>query len=611
MNQASKTPFLDQFTENLSQKISQKPKDYQVYGREEEIQAVIISLCRRTKNNPILIGEPGVGKTAILEGLALEILQDRVPETLKGLTVRSLELSSLMNESEGSFITKLKNIIDELKKTPGQNLLFIDEFHTVVGAGSQNGESLDAGNVLKPSLSRGEIQLIGATTLDEFHEYIEQDRALERRTKPILIKEPTIAQAIEIVGQAKEIYEDYHNVSISHEAVCQAVKLSTRYIPDRFLPDKAFDLIDEAATIVSSKGKELVTEREIAEVLKKQTGIPVTTVLKGNKERLNSLEEKLHQRVKGQDEAIKAVVEVIKISQAGMQDENKPIGSLLFLGTTGVGKTELSKALAEGLFDDEEALIRFDMSEYSQKGDVTKLIGDRNRRSKGLLTEGVKRKPYSVILLDEIEKAHPDIYDLLLQVIDDGRLTDATGRLVSFKNTVVIMTTNIGQEKILTKAAMKGSLRHLTEREQIQFEASMEIELKTEFRPEFLNRIEYKVIFNLLEREDLEEIVEKNMKEIEERTNKKGLFLSYDPAVLDYLVDIGTDSKNGARPLERLLKRKIQAPISDIILKLPNIKAHQYVVHIRVEGEKEESNPRKDPRQLQFNVLNQSNYLFN
>ena len=611
MNQASKTPFLDEFTENLSQKISQKPKDYQVYGREEEIQAVIISLCRRTKNNPILIGEPGVGKTAILEGLALEILQDRVPETLKGLTVRSLELSSLMNESEGSFITKLKNIIDELKKTPGQNLLFIDEFHTVVGAGSQNGESLDAGNVLKPSLSRGEIQLIGATTLDEFHEYIEQDRALERRTQPIIIKEPTIAQAIEIVGQAKEIYEDYHNVSISHEAVCQAVKLSTRYIPDRFLPDKAFDLIDEAATIVSSKGQELVTEREIAEVLKKQTGIPVTTVLKGNKERLDSLEEKLHQRVKGQDEAIKAVVEVIKISQAGMQDENKPIGSLLFLGTTGVGKTELSKALAEGLFDDEEALIRFDMSEYSQKGDVTKLIGDRNRRSKGLLTEGVKRKPYSVILLDEIEKAHPDIYDLLLQVIDDGRLTDATGRLVSFKNTIVIMTTNIGQEKILTKAAMKGSLRHLTEREQIQFEASMEIELKTEFRPEFLNRIEYKVIFNLLEREDLEEIVEKNMKEIEERTNKKGLFLSYDPAVLDYLVDIGTDSKNGARPLERLLKRKIQAPISDIILKLPNIKAHQYVVHIRVEGEKEESNPRKDPRQLQFNVLNQSNYLFN
>ena len=611
MNQASKTPFLDEFTENLSQKISQKPKDYQVYGREEEIQAVIISLCRRTKNNPILIGEPGVGKTAILEGLALEILQDRVPETLKGLTVRSLELSSLMNESEGSFITKLKNIIDELKKTPGQNLLFIDEFHTVVGAGSQNGESLDAGNVLKPSLSRGEIQLIGATTLDEFHEYIEQDRALERRTQPILIKEPTIAQAIEIVGQAKEIYEDYHNVSISHEAVCQAVKLSTRYIPDRFLPDKAFDLIDEAATIVSSKGQELVTEREIAEVLKKQTGIPVTTVLKGNKERLDSLEEKLHQRVKGQDEAIKAVVEVIKISQAGMQDENKPIGSLLFLGTTGVGKTELSKALAEGLFDDEEALIRFDMSEYSQKGDVTKLIGDRNRRSKGLLTEGVKRKPYSVILLDEIEKAHPDIYDLLLQVIDDGRLTDATGRLVSFKNTIVIMTTNIGQEKLLTKAAMKGSLRHLTEREQIQFEASMEIELKTEFRPEFLNRIEYKVIFNLLEREDLEEIVEKNMKEIEERTNKKGLFLSYDPAVLDYLVDIGTDSKNGARPLERLLKRKIQAPISDIILKLPNIKAHQYVVHIQVEGEKEESNPRKDPRQLQFNVLNQSNYLFN
>lgn len=611
MNQVTKTPFLDQFTENLSQKISQKPKDYQVYGREEEIQAVIISLCRRTKNNPILIGEPGVGKTAILEGLALEILQDRVPETLKGLTVRSLELSSLMNESEGTFITKLKNIIDELKKTSGHNLLFIDEFHTIVGAGSQNGESLDAGNVLKPSLSRGEIQLVGATTLDEFHDYIEQDRALERRTQPILIQEPTITQAIEIVNQAKEIYENYHNVSIGHEAVCQAVKLSTRYIPDRFLPDKAFDLIDEAATIVSSKGQVLVTEQEIAEVLKKQTGSPVTTILKGDKERLNSLEEKIRQRVKGQDEAIKVIVEVIKIAQAGMQDEKKPIGSLLFLGPTGVGKTELSKALAEGLFDDEEALIRFDMSEYSQKGDVIKLIGDRNRRSKGLLTERVKRKPYSVILLDEIEKAHPDIYDLLLQVIDDGRLTDATGRLVSFKNTIVIMTTNIGQEKLLTKAAMKGSLRHLTEREQLQLEASMEIELKTEFRPEFLNRIEYKVIFNLLEREDLEEIAVKKLKEIEERMSKKGLFLSYEPAVLDYLVDTGTDSKNGARPLERLLKRKIQAPISDIILKPSNTETTKYMVHIRVEGEKDSENPRKDHRQLHFDVLSSSNDIFN
>lgn len=604
-----KTPFLEKYTDNLSAKIAKKEADYEVYGRDEEIQNVITSLRRRTKNNPILVGEAGVGKTAIVEGLALAILRDQVPNDLKGLTVRSLELSSLMNGDDGGFIPKFKNIIQEMIATKGQNILFVDEFHTIVGAGSQNGESLDAGNIIKPALARGELQLIGATTLDEFHDYVETDRALERRVQKVMVEEPTIPEAITIIDQAKVIYEDFHRIKISRAAVETAVRLSVRYITDRFLPDKAFDLIDEAATISSAENKELVTEKEIAQVLKNKTGIPITTILKGDNERLAGFKEKLLKRVKGQDEAIDAVVDAVTIAQAGLQDENKPISSFLFLGPTGVGKTELSKAVAEALFDDEDAMLRFDMSEYKQKEDVAKLIGNRGTRTKGQLTEGVKQKPYCVLLLDEIEKADGEVLDLFLQVLDDGRLTDATGRLVSFKNTIVIMTTNVGAKKIIDKAELKGNFKNLTDRERQQFERSMENVLQREFRPEYLNRIENKLIFNLLESDVIEEIAEKNLSEIALRMKRQNLTLSYDSSLIAYLSDVGTDVRNGARPLERLIKRKVLAPISAKSLGL-NKTTQSYNIHVWVEGEAPDGSHRVDQRQLHFDVTEPLEVLF-
>ena len=604
-----KTPFLEKYTDNLSAKIAKKEADYEVYGRDEEIQNVITSLRRRTKNNPILVGEAGVGKTAIVEGLALAILRNQVPDDLKGLTVRSLELSSLMSDDDGGFIPKFKNIIQEMIATKGQNILFVDEFHTIVGAGSQNGESLDAGNIIKPALARGELQLIGATTLDEFHDYVETDRALERRVQKVMVEEPTIPEAITIIDQAKVIYEDFHRIKISRAAVETAVRLSVRYITDRFLPDKAFDLIDEAATISSAENKELVTEKEIAQVLKNKTGIPITTILKGDNERLAGFKEKLLKRVKGQDEAIDAVVDAVTIAQAGLQDENKPISSFLFLGPTGVGKTELSKAVAEALFDDEDAMLRFDMSEYKQKEDVAKLIGNRGTRTKGQLTEGVKQKPYCVLLLDEIEKADGEVLDLFLQVLDDGRLTDATGRLVSFKNTIVIMTTNVGAKKIIDKAELKGNFKNLTDRERQQFERSMENVLQREFRPEYLNRIENKLIFNLLESDVIEEIAEKNLSEIALRMKRQNLTLSYDSSLIAYLSDVGTDVRNGARPLERLIKRKVLATISAKSLDL-NKTTQSYNIHVWVEGEAPDGSHRVDQRQLHFDVTEPLEVLF-
>lgn len=596
-----KTPYLDKYTDNLSAKVAQKSDEYQVYGRDKEVHDVIISLLRRTKNNPILVGEAGVGKTAIVEGLTLAILRGQVPNSLHGLTVRSLELSSLMSEEDGGFIAKFKKIIEEMVATRGYNLLFVDEFHTIVGAGSQDGQALDAGNVIKPVLARGDIQLIGATTLDEFHDFIETDRALERRMQPVMVEEPTIPQAITIIEQAKIIYEKFHGIQISSEAVKQAVRLSVRYLTDRFLPDKAFDLIDEAATIASAEGKDSITEEDIAQVLKDKTGIPVTTILKGDQERLDGLKEKLMNRVKGQEDAIDAIVDAVTIAQAGLQDENKPISSFMFLGPTGVGKTELSKALAEALFDDENAMIRFDMSEFKEKEDAAKLIGNRATKTKGQLTQAVKQKPYCVVLLDEVEKADGEVLDLFLQVLDDGRLTDSSGRLISFKNTIVIMTTNIGAKKIINKWELKGSFQHLTERDRQQFEKSMISELETEFRPEFLNRIENKLIFNLLEREIIEKIAEKNLSEIEDRMRRQNMTLSYEPSLIQYLSDVGTDVKNGARPLERLIKRKVLAPISAKSLSLDKSR-QTYNIHLWVEGEAPDSQHRKDLRQIQLDV---------
>lgn len=604
-----KTPYLDKYTDNLSAKVAKKSDDYQVYGRDKEVQAVIISLLRRTKNNPILVGEAGVGKTAIVEGLTLAIVREQVPESLKGLTVRSLELSSLMSEDDGGFIAKFKKIIEEMVATRGHNLLFVDEFHTIVGAGGQAGQALDAGNVIKPFLARGDIQLIGATTLDEFHDYVETDRALERRMQPVMVEEPMIPQAISIIDQAKGIYENFHGIQISSEAVRQAVRLSVRYITDRFLPDKAFDLIDEASTIASATGKDSVSDENIAQVLKDKTGIPVTTILKGDQERLDGFREKLMDRVKGQEDAIEAVVDAVTIAQAGLQDENKPISSFLFLGATGVGKTELAKAIAEALFDDEDAMIRFDMSEFKKKEDVSKLIGNRETRTKGQLTEGVKRKPYSVLLLDEIEKAHSEVMDLFLQVLDDGRLTDSSGRLISFKNVIVIMTTNIGAKKIINKWELKGNFKELTDRDRQQFEKSMDSELQNEFRPEFLNRIENKIIFNLLERNVIEEIAEKNLSKISDRMKRQNLTLSYEPSLIQYLSDVGTDVKNGARPLERLIKRKVLAPISAKSLTLDK-RTQTYNVHLWVEGKAPDGQHRKDLRQIQLDVEGEMDSFF-
>ncbi|HGD3189378.1 TPA: AAA family ATPase [Streptococcus agalactiae] len=609
MEDELKTPYLDKYTDNLSAKVAKKSDDYQVYGRDKEVQAVIISLLRRTKNNPILVGEAGVGKTAIVEGLTLAIVREQVPESLKGLTVRSLELSSLMSEDDGGFIAKFKKIIEEMVATRGHNLLFVDEFHTIVGAGGQAGQALDAGNVIKPVLARGDIQLIGATTLDEFHDYVETDRALERRMQPVMVEEPMIPQAITIIDQAKGIYENFHGIQISSEAVRQAVRLSVRYITDRFLPDKAFDLIDEASTIASVTGKDSVSDENIAQVLKDKTGIPVTTILKGDQERLDGFREKLMDRVKGQEDAIEAVVDAVTIAQAGLQDENKPISSFLFLGPTGVGKTELAKAIAEALFDDEDAMIRFDMSEFKKKEDVSKLIGNRETRTKGQLTEGVKRKPYSVLLLDEVEKAHSEVMDLFLQVLDDGRLTDSSGRLVSFKNVIVIMTTNIGAKKIINKWELKGSFSQLTERERLQFEKSMDSELQNEFRPEFLNRIENKIIFNLLERNVIEEIAEKNLSKISDRMKRQNLTLLYEPSLIQYLSDVGTDVKNGARPLERLIKRKVLAPISAKSLTLDK-RTQNYNVHLWVEGKAPDGQHRKDLRQIQLDVEGEMDSFF-
>lgn len=580
--QESDTPFLDQYTENLTEKVSHKPEDYQVFGRDQEIEDVGVSLMRKTKNSPLLIGEAGVGKTAIVEGLAFNILKGNVPEGLQGLVIRSLELSSLMNDQDGGFIFKFKKIIEEMMQTKGQNLLFIDEIHTIMGAGG-NGDVLDAGNVLKPALARGEIQIIGSTTLDEYHLSIERDRALERRFQKIQVNEPDKTEAIAILDGAKPTFEKFHQVIIDKDAIEQAVKLSIRYITDRFLPDKAFDLLDEAATIVSANGTEShVTEKDIATVIKRRMGIPVTTILKDEVTRLTDVEERLTKRVKGQNFAVESVSDAVTISKAGLQDENKPLATFLFLGTTGVGKTELAKALAEVLFDDERAMIRFDMSEYSQPGSSIKLLGTQTE--KGTLTEEVKHHPYSIVLFDELEKADQEVHDLLLQILDDGRLTDGMGRLINFKNTLVIMTTNIGAEKIKTNAELKGDLENLSEREFQQFMAGMEIELQSEFRPEFINRIEYKIIFKMLGRDVIKEIAEKNLELLNIRMKRQQASILYSEEVLDYLADNVTDANNGARPLARLINRKVLAPIAEQLIQLPKYEGKTWLFEISVSG---------------------------
>lgn len=590
----TKTPFLDRYTTNETQKIAELAHFYPIYGRDKEIESLIVSLLRRSKNNPVLVGEAGVGKTAIVEGLCQAILKGNVPKELKSVNVRSLELASLMGQDEG-FIPTFKAILQEAMATKGENLLFIDEFHTVVGTGGSERSALDAGNLLKPALARGDIQLIGATTLDEFHEYIETDSALERRMQPIMVEEPTQEEAIQILEAAKGAYERHHQLTITREAIRQAVHLSVRYIPSRFLPDKAFDIIDEAGAMVARKGQSCVTETSVATVFQETLGIPMTTLLKEERKSLLELEEKLKERVKGQEGAIEMVVNSLLIAQAGLQDLSKPLGSFLFLGTTGVGKTELAKALAQDLFGDEEAMIRFDMSEYAQEGDAKKWIGDAQKRTKGQLTEKVKNKPYAVVLFDEIEKGAPEMYDLLLQVLDDGRLTDSSGRLVSFKHTVIIMTTNLGAPKIIKQTELKGPIDHLNDRDYKQFLASMMGELQSDFRPEFLNRIEGMVVFNLLDQAIIREIAQKHLDHLNQTLKARGFNLIYDDQLVDYLAELGTDIKNGARPLERFMKKHLLAPIAKTILPL---KQEGYDLLVSIEGESPSPNHRFDKRTI-------------
>ena len=610
-----------------------------VIGRDKEIARVIQILSRRTKNNPVLIGEPGVGKTAIAEGLAQRIVNGNVPEILRNKRIISLSISSMLAGAKyrGEFEERLKKAIDEVQKH-NDMIIFIDEIHTLVGAGATEG-AMDAANILKPALARGEFQVIGATTLDEYKKHIEKDAALERRFQPVLVGEPSEEDALEILKGLRDRYEAFHKAKITDEALEAAVSLSSRYITDRFLPDKAIDVVDEAASKVrmkvfsaapdvkaletqladvkkekeaavtaqefekaaemrdeekriekeindkkkaakeNSDAKLVVTDEDIASVVAQWTGIPVSKIAQEESESLLHLEEELHKRVIGQDEAVVAVSKAVRRARAGLKDPKRPIGSFLFLGPTGVGKTELARALAVALFGDETAMIRLDMSEYMEKHTVSRLVGAPpgyvGYEEGGQLTDAVRRKPYSVILLDEVEKAHADFFNILLQVLDDGRLTDSQGRTVDFRNTVIIMTSNLGANALRKSPPELGFLA--AKKSDSASDASNEVNfkeaqksvmdaVKRHFRPEFLNRIDEMIVFHALTSNDLKQIVTILMDTVVKRLGDMGLSLEISPAAMDLLVKEGSDFSMGARPLKRAIQRLIEDPISDLIL---------------------------------------------
>ena len=610
-----------------------------VIGRDKEIARVIQILSRRTKNNPVLIGEPGVGKTAIAEGLAQRIVNGNVPEILRNKRIISLSISSMLAGAKyrGEFEERLKKAIDEVQKHDDM-IIFIDEIHTLVGAGATEG-AMDAANILKPALARGEFQVIGATTLDEYKKHIEKDAALERRFQPVLVGEPSEEDALEILKGLRDRYEAFHKAKITDEALEAAVSLSNRYITDRFLPDKAIDVVDEAASKVrmkvfsaapdvkaletqladvkkekeaavtaqefekaaemrdeekriekeindkkkaakeNSDAKLVVTDEDIASVVAQWTGIPVSKIAQEESESLLHLEEELHKRVIGQDEAVVAVSKAVRRARAGLKDPKRPIGSFLFLGPTGVGKTELARALAVALFGDETAMIRLDMSEYMEKHTVSRLVGAPpgyvGYEEGGQLTDAVRRKPYSVILLDEVEKAHADFFNILLQVLDDGRLTDSQGRTVDFRNTVIIMTSNLGAKALrkdspeLGFLAAKKADSNTEDTNGVNFkEAKKSVmdSVKRHFRPEFLNRIDEMIVFHALTSNDLKQIVTILMDTVVKRLGDMGLSLEISPAAMDLLVKEGSDFSMGARPLKRAIQRLIEDPISDLIL---------------------------------------------
>ena len=630
---------LTDFATDLNESAKQGKID-PVIGRDTEIQRVIQILSRRTKNNPVLIGEPGVGKTAIAEGLAQRIVNGNVPEILRNKRIISLSISSMLAGAKyrGEFEERLKKAIDEVQQHKDM-IIFIDEIHTLVGAGATEG-AMDAANILKPALARGEFQVIGATTLDEYKKYIEKDAALERRFQPVQVGEPNEEDALEILRGLRDRYEAFHKAKITDEALKAAVTLSSRYITDRFLPDKAIDVVDEAASKVRMKvfsaapdvkaledrlntvkkekeaavtsqdfekaaklrdeeqalvkeiddkktvakeesdQKLIVTEEDIASVVAQWTGIPVTKIAEEESETLLHLEDELHKRVIGQDDAVTAVAKAVRRARAGLKDPKRPIGSFLFLGPTGVGKTELARALASSLFGDESAMIRLDMSEYMEKHTVSRLVGAPpgyvGYEEGGQLTDAVRRKPYSVILLDEVEKAHADFFNILLQVLDDGRLTDSQGRTVDFRNTVIIMTSNLGAKALHKNSTELGFLApkkaesHSNDSKRIDFKEAKKSVLdavKRHFRPEFLNRIDEMIVFHPLTEEDLTKIVTILMSDVIKRLEERDLHLEITPEAMKLLVKEGSDFTMGARPLKRAIQRLIEDPVSDLILK--------------------------------------------
>ena len=627
----AKTPSLDEFGTDLTLAAAELRLD-PVVGREKEIERVIQILARRTKNNPVLLGEPGVGKTAVAEGLATRIVNGEVPDILDGKKIVQLDMGLLVagTKYRGEFEERLKKIMDEIRQA-GNVILVIDEMHTLMGAGAAEG-AIDAANILKPALSRGEIQVIGATTLDEYRKHIEKDAALERRFQCVMIEEPSIEETIEIIKGLKPKYEEHHKLLISDDAIVAATKLSSKYITDRFLPDKAIDVIDEAsskvrlsASTLSPEGKELekelrgiikekedairnqefekasalrddeadckerirelqesqaaeqeankpiVTEEHIAEVISTMTGVPVTKLTEGESERLLKLEDTLHARVIGQHDAVVSISKAIRRARVGLKSPNRPIGSFIFAGPTGVGKTELAKALAEAVFGSEDNMVRVDMSEFMEKHATSKLIGSPpgyvGYDDGGSLTETIRKKPYSVILFDEIEKAHPDVFNIMLQILDDGRLTDSKGRHINFKNTIIIMTSNVGASMIATQSKLGFSVAADEKKDKYEkLKDTVNEEMKKAFRPEFLNRIDDIVVFSHLSKEEIRQIAELMMKDLFKRLAERDLKMEVTDAVKDFLSTDGYSEAYGARPLRRLIQRKVEDTLAEEIL---------------------------------------------